>query len=82
LSPVIVTILKNKINITAKAGFPSYVISNHILKIMNGDKVSSNYPIAEIKPGNSIDINIKKIVSNSRIVIENKSGMVIFDSLL
>jgi beta-glucuronidase len=81
LSPVTVTILKNKINITAKSGFPSYVISNHILKIMNGDKVSSSYPIAIIKPGETVSVDIKKINANTRIVIENKRGMVVFDSM-
>jgi beta-glucuronidase len=82
LSPVTVTIQKNKITITAKSGFPSYTISNHILKIMEGDKVNMSYPIREIKPGGNVEINIKKAGSNSRIVIENKEGMMIFDSLL
>ncbi len=82
LSPVTVAIQKNIITITAKSGFPSYTISNHILKIMQGDKVSMSYPIPEIKPGSNVEINIKKGVSNSRIVIENKGGMMIYDSLL
>ncbi len=82
LSPVTVAIQKSIVTITAKSGFPSYTISNHILKIMQGDKVSMSYPIPEIKPGVKVEINIKKGVSNSRIVIENKGGMMIYDSLL
>ncbi len=82
LSPVTVAILKNIVTITAKSGFPSYTISNHILKIMQGDKVSMSYPIQELKPGGNVEVNIKKGVTNSRIVIENKDGMVIYDSLL
>jgi beta-glucuronidase len=82
LSPVTVTIQKNKITITAKSGFPSYAISNHILKIMDGNKVNMSYPIPEIKPGGSVEINSKKTVGNSRIVIENKGGMMIYDSFL
>lgn len=82
LSPVTVVTQKNIITITAKSGFPSYTISNHILKIMQGDKVSTNYSIPEIKPGGNVEINIKKGISNSRIVIENKGGMMIYDSLL
>jgi beta-glucuronidase len=82
LSPVTVSMLKNSISITAKSGFPSYIISNHVLKIMNGTNVSMTYPIREIKPGENVEINIKKMGSNSRIVIENKRGMTIYDSLL
>jgi beta-glucuronidase len=82
LSPVTVSINNSKINITAKSGFPSYVISNHFLKIMVGDKVISTTPIPEIKPGENVEINIKKLVRNSRMVIENKGGMMIYDSLL
>jgi beta-glucuronidase len=82
LSPVVVTIQKTKITITAKSGFPSYTISNHTLKIMEGSKLSSSYPIPEIKPGSSVEINIKKAVGKSSVVIENKGGMRIFDSLL
>ncbi len=81
LSPVTVVVNKNKITITAKSGFPSYVISNHILKIMDGEKAIASYPIAEIKPGNNVEISIKKIGANNKIVIENKGGITIFDSL-
>ncbi len=82
LSPVTVTVQKNKILITAKNGFPSYNITNHILKIMEGEKLISSYPVSEIKPGNAVEINSKKAIFNSRIVIENKGGIVIFDSFL
>jgi beta-glucuronidase len=82
LSPVTVAIQKSKITITAKSGFPSYVISNHSLKIMEGDKVTGSYPVPEIQPGNSVEIHHKKAVGNSRIIIANKDGMIIFDSLL
>ncbi len=82
LSPVTVAIEKNNITITAKAGFPSYTISNHILKIMEGDKVTMSYPIREIKPGDKVEMSIKKVGSKSRIVIQNKEGMMIYDSLL
>ncbi len=82
LSPVTVAIEKNNITITAKSGFPSYTISNHILKIMEGDKVTMGYPIREIKPGDKVEMSIKKVGSKSRIVIQNKEGMMIYDSLL
>jgi beta-glucuronidase len=82
LSPVTVTVQKNNITITAKSGFPSYTIINHILKIMEGNKVNTSYPIPEIKPGGKVEINIKKAGSNNRIVIENKGGIMIYDSLL
>ena len=82
LSPVTVTIQKNKITITAKSGFPSYIISNHTLKIMEGDKMNGSYPIPEIKPGSSVEITIKKAAGNNRVVIDNKGGMRIYDSLL
>ncbi len=82
LSPVGVSVLKNKITITAKAGFPSYTIKNHSLKIMEGNKLILSYPIAEIKPGESIEINAKKITEKNKITIENKSGFIIFDNTL
>ncbi|MEJ8843709.1 sugar-binding domain-containing protein [Lacibacter sp. H375] len=82
LSPVTITVQKNKILITAKAGFPSYTISNHVLKLMEGEKLNSSYTVPEIKPGSTVEIILKKAISNSRIVIENKGGIVIFDSSL
>lgn len=82
LSPVTVTTDKNKIIITAKAGFPSYTITNHVLKIMEGDKLNSSYPVPALKPGNTVEILIKKLLPNSRLVIENKGGLKIFDSSL
>jgi beta-glucuronidase len=82
LSPVIVSTNNSKIIITAKSGFPSYVISNHFLKIMVGDKLISTFPIPEIKPGGNVEINLKRVVRNSHIVIENKGGIMIYDSLL
>jgi beta-glucuronidase len=82
LSPVTVAIQKNKIVITAKSGFPSYIISNHVLKVMDGEKMSGSYSIPDIQPGSSVEVNVKKAVGNSRIVIKNKGGMTIFDSLL
>ncbi len=82
LSPLTVTVQKNKITVTAKSGFPSYTISNHVLKIMEGGKMTSSFPIPEIKPGSSVEISAKKAVEKSRITIENKGGFIIFDNSL
>jgi len=82
LSPLVIEVQKNSIKITAKSGFPSYNINNHILKIMEKDKVSSTYQLPEIKAGSSVEINVKKSVGNRRVIIENKGGIIVFDSLL
>lgn len=82
LSPVTVAVQKNKIVITAKAGFPSYTITNHILKIMDGSKIKISYPVPAINPGSSVEIIIKNTIGSKRIVIENRGGIVIFDGLL
>jgi beta-glucuronidase len=82
LSPVTVVVQKNRISITAKAGFPSYTIINHQLKITDGTKVPTTYPIKQIEPGETIDIDIKKIPTQYRLTIENKDGFVIYDSKL
>lgn len=82
LSPVTVTVQKNRIRITAKTGFPSYTISRHVLKIMEGGKLTSSFPITELKPGMEWEVSTKKSVSDARIIIENKAGFVIYDSLL
>ena len=82
LSPVTVSITKNKVNITAKAGFPSYTISNHNVKIINGSTIDM-YPIPELIPGASIGIKCKKNVQkSSKIIIQNKGGIVIYDNTL
>jgi beta-glucuronidase len=82
LSPLTVTVQKNKITVTAKSGFPSYTISNHVLKILEGGKMIGSFPIPEIKPGSSVEISAKKAVGKSRITIENKGGFIIFDNSL
>jgi beta-glucuronidase len=83
LAPVSLTINKNNITITGKAGFPSYTISNHVLKVIDNNKTIEVLPIAEIKPGNSIEVKTKKAISkNSKIIIENKSGIIIYNSSL
>ncbi len=82
LSPVTVVVQKNKIVITAKTGFPSYTITNHILKIMDGSKMKTSYPVPAINPGSSVEIIIKNTIGSKRIVIENRGGIVIFDGLL
>lgn len=82
LSPVTVVVQKNKISITAKAGFPSYTISNHQLKITSGSSAATTYPIKQIAPGETIEVDIKKMPTNYRITIENKDGFVIYDSSL
>lgn len=82
LSPVIVTILKNKITITAKSGFPSYTIANHSLKILEGENLQSTYHIKTLNPGDSIEITVKKIANNNKLIIENKDGFIIYNSSL
>ncbi len=82
LSPLTVVVQKSKVVITVKWGFPSYTISNHVLKIMEGGKVIASLPVPEIKPGGSTEINTRKAVPNSRVIIENKAGFVIFDNSL
>ena len=82
LSPVKVAVLKNKITITANAGFPSYAISNHNLKIIESGNVVGNYSLQTLNPGESTEITVKKITSTTKLVIENKDGFVIYDSSL
>jgi beta-glucuronidase len=82
LSPVTVKLLNNKISITANTGFPSYTISNHILKIMDGNKLISTVALNNIKPGESIEVKVKKITAKRKIIIENKKGFVIYDNTL
>ncbi len=82
LSPFTVAVQKNKIIVTVKAGFPSYTIYNHVLKIMEQGKVISSFPVTGLKPGSSIEIVAKKPVLNSQIIIENKEGFVVFDNSL
>lgn len=82
LSPIVVTTAKDKVLITGVKDFPSYTLSNHVLKIMVADKVISTHELPVIEPGNSIEINVNKLSAKSRMVIENKGGIVIYDSLL
>jgi beta-glucuronidase len=82
LSPVKVAVLKNKITITANAGFPSYTISNHNLKIIESGNVVGNYSLQTLNPGESTEMTVKKITSTTKLVIENKDGFVIYDSSL
>lgn len=80
LSPLMVTVAKNKISIAAKSGFPSYPITNHILKIVEGDIVQATYSLATILPGSAIEVEVKKIGAKSKLIIENKKGIIIYDS--
>lgn len=82
LSPVKVVVLKNKITITANAGFPSYTIANHNLKIIEAGNTISTNLISTLNPGETIEISVKKITPNSKIIIENKQGIIIYDSSL
>ncbi|MBL7726913.1 MAG: hypothetical protein JNM68_04465, partial [Dinghuibacter sp.] len=82
LSPVVVTRQKNNVVITAKTGFPSYTLTNHTLKLMDGENVTGSYPVPRLQPGNTIEIAVKKMGANNRLVIENKGGIIIYDSSL
>ncbi len=80
LSPVIVSAEKDKVHITGIANFPSYTLSNHVMKILVGDKTLATYQLPVIEPGSSMDIKLNKTPVNYRTVIENKAGIVIYDS--
>lgn len=80
LSPVIVAVEKEKIIISGVADFPSYTLSNHILKIIDGDKTVASYQLPIIQPGKSTEIKLNKISSKYKIVIENSGGIVIYNS--
>jgi beta-glucuronidase len=80
-SPVIVTVEKDKISITAKPDFPSYTIKNHVLKIMEGAEVKGSYPIPNIEIGKTVELKITKTAAQT-VVIENKKGFRVYDSAL
>jgi beta-glucuronidase len=80
-SPVIVTVEKDKISITAKPDFPSYTIKNHVLKIMEGTEVKGSFPIPEIGIGKTVEVKVNKTAAQS-IVIENRKGFCIYHSSL
>ncbi len=82
LSPVTVVAEKNNVKITAKSGFPSYTISNHTLKIVDGIRVVSSHTIKTLNPSESVDVNVKKLNSSYKLLIENKEGIIIYDSSL
>lgn len=82
LSPVVVTVQKNKISVTAKSGFPSYTLYNHSLKIIEGVNTQAVYPINTLNIGETVDILVKKLSATSKIIIENKDGIKIYDSSL
>ena len=73
---------KNKISITAKAGFPSYSISNHQLKIVDVGNVVATHPIQTLHPGETTEITAKKITSTYKLIIENKDGIIVYNSSL
>jgi beta-glucuronidase len=78
-SPVIVTVEKDKISITAKPDFPSYTIKKHVLKIMEGVEVKGSFPISEIGIGKTVEVKITKTAAQT-VVIENKKGFVVYNS--
>lgn len=78
-SPVIVTVEKGKISITAKPDFPSYTIKNHVLKIMEGTVVKGSYPIPEIGIGKTVELKVSK-TDTQIVVIENKKGFCVYHS--
>jgi beta-glucuronidase len=78
-SPVIVSVEKDKISITAKPDFPSYTIKNHVLKIMEGTEVKGSFPISEIGIGKTIELKVTKTAAQT-VVIENRKGFRVYDS--
>lgn len=80
LSPVSVSAEKDKVQITGIDNFPSYTLSNHVLKILVGNKIIATYQLPVIEPGLSVDIKLNKPPKKYRTVIENKGGIVIYDS--
>ncbi len=80
LSPVLVNAENNTIRITGIASFPSYTLTNHVLKILVGNKIITTYSLPIIEPGLSVDIKLNKPPLKYRMVIENKGGIVIYDS--
>jgi len=82
LSPVVVTIKKNKIAVTAKAGYPSYTLYNHVVKVMHKNKAPIVYNLPIVEPGKTVEIATDKSLSKATIVIENKQGFVIYSSAL
>ncbi len=82
LAPVLVTVEKNKVIVTSKNDFPSYTISNHVLKILVAEKVINTLQLPFIEIGKTIELKVDKLPAKARIVIENKGGIVIYDSSL
>jgi len=82
LSPVTVNIAKDKITVNGKITFPSYTLSNYVVKIIEGDRVVNTYPLPELKPGGSTEIKVGKMSKNATLVIENKQGIRVYDSSL
>lgn len=80
LSPVVVSTSKDKVLITGVNDFPSYTLTNHVLKIMVGNKVISTHELPVIEPGNTITIKVSKLPSKPGMVIENKGGIIIYDA--
>jgi beta-glucuronidase len=78
-SPVIVTIEKDKISITAKQDFPSYTIKNHVLKIMEGTEVKGSFPIPDIGIGKTVEVKVNKTATQT-VVIENRNGFIVYNS--
>jgi beta-glucuronidase len=78
-SPVIVTVEKGKISITAKPDFPSYNIKNHVLKIIEGAVVKGSYPIPEIEIGKTVEVKVNTTTTQI-LVIENRKGFCVYHS--
>lgn len=82
LSPVLVTKAKDKVMITGVPDFPSYTLINHVLKIMVSGKVVSTHTLPVVEPGKTIEVNVNKLPAKASISIENKGGIIIYDSAL
>lgn len=59
-----------------------FTLSNFVVKVIEGDKVVSTYPLPEFKPGGSSEIKVGRLSSKATLVIENKQGIRVYDSAL
>ncbi len=82
LSPIVVSASKDKVSITGVSDFPSYTLSNHVLKIIVLNKIISSHQLPVIEPGKTIEIKVNKLSPKLRILVESKEGFVIYDSTL
>ncbi len=81
LSPVLVSIAKDKITITGVSDFPSYTLTNHVLRILVDNKIISTRPLPTIEPGKTVELKVEKLPIKCSIIIENSGGVIISTSI-